>query len=79
MRSNIRGSFDISLITRVQVPAVANLHDVQHDPIHSNNDRVQSERRVVVLVLVPDSVAVMFALSGTVERVVDAGDDKQKP
>lgn len=61
------------------MPAVANLHNVQHDPIHGNNDRVQSERRVVVLVLVPDRVAVVLALSRAVERVVNTGDDKQKP
>jgi hypothetical protein len=77
--SYICGSLDVDWILRVQVPAVANLQDGQDDDVDGGDDRVEGEWRVMVRVLVPDGASVVLALTRRIERVVDAGNNKQEP
>lgn len=77
--ANVGGGLDVDLVLRVQVPAVSDLENVQHNHVDRSDDRVKSEGSVTVRVLVPDSASVVLALSGRIEGVVDAGDNKKKP
>lgn len=75
----IGGSVHVNLILRVQVPAVADLENVQDNHVDGGDDRVQGERSVSAVVLVPDGSTVVLALMRRIEGVVDAGDYKQEP
>lgn len=79
VRANISGGLDVDRVLRVQVPAVADLEDVQHNHIDRGNDGVECKGCVTVRVLVPDGSSVVLALSGRIEGVVDASDNKEQP
>lgn len=79
VRANVGSSVDVDLVLRVQVPAVANLEDVQHNHVDRSDDGVEGERSVAVRVLVPDGASVVLALMGRIEGVVDARHDQEKP
>lgn len=79
VRSNVGSSLDVDVVLRVQVPAVSDLKDVQHNHVDGRDDRVESKWSVAVRVLMPDGSSVVFAFSGRVEGVVDARHDKKKP
>lgn len=48
-------------------------------PVNADDDGVQSKGRVVSPVLVPDLAALVVALMGLLEGIVDAGDDQDEP
>lgn len=79
VRANISGGLDVDGVLRVQVPAVADLKDVQDNHVDRGDDGVKGKGGVAVRVLVPDGALVVLALGGRIEGVVDAGDNEEKP
>lgn len=58
---------------------VRDLENIEDDPVDGDDDSVQGKWGVVVAVLAPDGAAVVAALMGSFEGVVDGGYDQDKP
>lgn len=71
VRAHIGSSVNVNLIFGVKVPRVAELTNKQDDPVNGNNGGIKSKRCVSARVLAEDGVAVVLALSGLVEGVVE--------
>lgn len=77
--ANTCGCGHVGVIARVQMPGVAKLSNIEHDPVDGHNDRVQGERSVAARVLAKDCITVVLPFGRTVESVPEGRNDEEKP
>lgn len=81
MASDVGGTGGEILVCTIQISHIVCLQDQHNDPVDAHNDRIQAERRRVMVVLAPDSVVVvaLVLVMRLVKSVVHTHNDKYQP
>lgn len=81
MTSDIGCACFVARVWTVKVSDVLGLQNEDNDPVYASNDRVQSERGIMMVVLTPNCMTVVMSLAvcGGIECIVCSWDDYQEP